>query len=65
MQREMLEQQLEAARAEAAALKGRLDAAMGQLCAVATPSNPQLLNILKVKLIQAGLRQISCPAWVF
>ena len=48
MQREMLEVQLAAQQAEAAALKGRLDSTLSELVAAATPSNPKLLHILKV-----------------
>lgn len=49
MQRDMLEQQLADAQAEAAALRGRLGATTAQLCATATPSNPALLAVLKVR----------------
>jgi hypothetical protein len=45
----MLEQQLAAAQAEVNMLRGRLGAATAQLCAAATPSNPALLAVLRVR----------------
>lgn len=51
MQREMLEGQLEAQAGEARRLRGRLDAALRELCAAATPSNPRLLHILKARAL--------------
>ena len=48
----MLEQQLAALQAETASLRGRLGAATAQLCAAATPSNPALMAVLKVRAVQ-------------
>lgn len=45
----MLEQQVAALQAEVGALRGRLGAATTQLCAAATPSNPALMAVLKVR----------------
>ncbi len=49
MQREMLESQLEAQTAAGREVKGRLDAALQELCAAATPSDPRLLHILRAR----------------
>lgn len=50
MQREMLEEQLEAQAAKTAEVRGRLDATLSELCAVATPSDLRMMRILKVRL---------------
>ena len=52
----MLEQQVASLQAEAGALRGRLGAATTQLCAAATPSNPALMAVLKVR----ADAQLSC-----
>lgn len=49
MQREMLEEQLEAQAAKTAEVRGRLDATLSELCAVATPSDLRMMRILKAR----------------
>jgi hypothetical protein len=56
MEREMVEQQLAALQVEVSTLRGRLGAATAQLCAAATPSNPALMAVLKVR----ADAQLSC-----
>ena len=48
MEREMLEGNLEALRSKNGDLQRRLDAALSELVASATPSNPAILRVLKV-----------------